>query len=123
MKRQLYSRPIPPRAHASQEVDPVDASRYVKAFNWAYRVGSLIMESRGREEGEKILKRLLYDLRGEDLPGRFRDVLMQEGCWARGDRCPPIHLGGGPLRRSFLLHEVRNNRGLHECTRSLLWRW
>jgi len=56
----------------------VDASRYVKAFNWAYRVGSLIMESRGREEGEKILKRLLYDLRGEDLPGRFRDVLMQD---------------------------------------------
>ncbi len=56
----------------------MEASRYVKAFNWAFMVGKLIMDSQGRDEGEKLLKRLLYDLRGEDLPGRFRDVLMQD---------------------------------------------
>ena len=45
-----------------------------RLYRWAYKVGRELLEAR---DGEKLLTRLIYDLRGEDLPGKFRDTLVK----------------------------------------------
>lgn len=46
----------------------------MKIYKWAYMVGRKILEV---YNGEKLLERLIYNLRGEDLPGKFRDSLVK----------------------------------------------
>lgn len=46
---------------------------YEDVYNWAYAIGSTILEE--SEKGEDLLKKLIFDIRGEDLPGRFLEKL------------------------------------------------
>jgi hypothetical protein len=46
---------------------------YDQIYNWAYAVGKAILEN--RDKGEDLLRKLIFDVRGEDLPGRFLDKL------------------------------------------------
>jgi len=48
-------------------------SYYGDIYNWAYAVGMTILGK--SDKGEDLVKRLIYDMRGEDLPGRFLDKL------------------------------------------------
>lgn len=43
-------------------------------YKWALDVGREILKVKN---GDKLLMRLIYDLRGEDLPGKFRDTLVK----------------------------------------------
>ena len=42
-------------------------------YNWAYAVGRTILEQ--SDKGDDLLRRLIFDIRGEDLPGRFLEKL------------------------------------------------
>ena len=46
---------------------------YGEIYNWAYAIGTTILEQ--SDKGEDLLRRLIFDIRGEDLPGRFLDKL------------------------------------------------
>jgi len=46
----------------------------IRLYGWAYKIG---LEVKKMDRGEDLLKRLLYDIRGESLPGRFREVLIE----------------------------------------------
>jgi hypothetical protein len=46
---------------------------YQDIYNWAYAVGRTVLS--GSEKGEDLLRRLIFDVRGEDLPGRFLEKL------------------------------------------------
>lgn len=46
---------------------------YDEIYNWAYAVGRTILEQSDR--GGELLRRLIFDIRGEDLPGRFLEKL------------------------------------------------
>lgn len=46
---------------------------YEEIYNWAYAVGRTILE--GSDKGDDLLRRLIFDVRGEDLPGRFLEKL------------------------------------------------
>lgn len=48
---------------------------YDQIYNWAYAVGRTILA--GSEKGDDLLRRLIYDVRGEDLPGRFLEKLSE----------------------------------------------
>jgi len=46
---------------------------YEEIYNWAYAVGRTILS--GSDKGDDLLRRLIFDVRGEDLPGRFMEKL------------------------------------------------
>jgi hypothetical protein len=46
---------------------------YEDIYDWAVHVGQIILDK--SDKGEDLVKRLIYDIRGEDLPGRFLDKL------------------------------------------------
>lgn len=46
---------------------------YDQIYNWAYAVGRTILKN--SDKGEDLLRRLIFDVRGEDLPGRFLEKL------------------------------------------------
>lgn len=46
---------------------------YDDMFNWAFAIGKTILEK--SEKGEDLLRKLIFDIRGEDLPGRFLEKL------------------------------------------------
>jgi hypothetical protein len=46
---------------------------YNEIYNWAYAIGREILKN--KEKGEDLLRRLIFDVRGEDLPGRFLEKL------------------------------------------------
>jgi len=46
---------------------------YSEIYNWAYAVGKTILKQ--SDKGEDLLRRLIFDIRGEDLPGRFLEKL------------------------------------------------
>jgi hypothetical protein len=50
-----------------------------KIFDWAFAVGKDIvsMSKCGQERGKDYLKRLIFDIRAEEMPGRFLDKLSQ----------------------------------------------
>lgn len=48
-------------------------------YNWFYEWSKKIGEKiRNREDGEKLLKELIYDIRGEETPGRFFNKLTNK---------------------------------------------
>ena len=49
-----------------------DQSIYETIFKWAYRIGMTI-----KERDEKLLRRLIFAIRGEETPGRFLDKLSE----------------------------------------------
>ncbi|MCL6579937.1 MAG: hypothetical protein K6T73_11285 [Candidatus Bathyarchaeota archaeon] len=46
---------------------------YEEIYNWACAVGRTILK--GSDKGDDLLRRLIFDVRGEDLPGRFLEKL------------------------------------------------
>ncbi|MEM2112244.1 MAG: hypothetical protein QXX08_10290 [Candidatus Bathyarchaeia archaeon] len=46
---------------------------YEEIYNWAYAVGRTILKE--SDKGDDLLRRLIFDVRGEDLPGRFLEKL------------------------------------------------
>lgn len=46
---------------------------YDDTYNWAFAVGRKILDN--SDKGEDLLRRLIFDIRGEDLPGRFLEKL------------------------------------------------
>jgi len=46
---------------------------YEDIYSWAYAVGKTVIEQ--SDKGEDLLRRLIFDVRGEDLPGRFLEKL------------------------------------------------
>lgn len=49
---------------------------FEKIYNWAFAVGSSIIEQREKEgDGESLVRRLVFDIRGEETPGRFLQKL------------------------------------------------
>ncbi len=51
-----------------------------KFFEWAFAVGKDIIDRSkcGSEKGRDYLKRLIFDIRAEETPGRFLDKLSQK---------------------------------------------
>lgn len=45
---------------------------YDEIYNWAYAVGRTILE---QEKGDDLLRALIFNIRGEDLPGKFLEKL------------------------------------------------
>lgn len=43
-------------------------------FNWAFRTGKEILKV---SNGDKLLKRLIFDVRAEETPGRFLEKLSE----------------------------------------------
>jgi hypothetical protein len=52
---------------------------FSKFFNWAFAIGKDIIEKSvcGKEKGKEYVKRLIYDIRAEESPGRFLNKLSQ----------------------------------------------
>lgn len=49
---------------------------FEKIYKWAFAIGSSINEQRAKEgDGEDLVKRLMFDIRGEETPGRFLQKL------------------------------------------------
>lgn len=45
---------------------------FEEIYKWAFAIGSRIIEQRKKEsDGEDLIKRLVFDIRGEETPGRF----------------------------------------------------
>ncbi|OQX86869.1 MAG: hypothetical protein B6D55_04955 [Candidatus Omnitrophica bacterium 4484_70.2] len=47
---------------------------YEKFFGWAFATGKEILKA---NNGEKLLKRLIFDIRAEETPGRFLEKLSE----------------------------------------------
>lgn len=47
---------------------------YEQIFKWAFGVGKEILNN---EKGEDLLKRLIFDIRAEETPGRFLEKLSE----------------------------------------------
>jgi hypothetical protein len=54
-------------------------SGFSKFFNWAFAIGKDIIEKSvcGKERGKDYVKRLIFDIRAEESPGRFLNKLSQ----------------------------------------------
>jgi hypothetical protein len=47
---------------------------YEKFYGWGYSIGEEIMKA---QNGEDLLKKLIYNIRAEETPGRFLDRLSE----------------------------------------------
>ncbi|MEM5831111.1 MAG: hypothetical protein QXO40_02825 [Candidatus Aenigmatarchaeota archaeon] len=49
-------------------------------FNWAFAIGKDIIEKSvcGKDRGKDYVKRLIFDIRAEESPGRFLNKLSQK---------------------------------------------
>lgn len=52
-------------------------------WEWAYAIGMKIKE---KDKDEKLLKRLIFDIRGEETPGRFLEKLSNRLCEYKTNR-------------------------------------
>ena len=50
------------------------AEKFEEFFGWAFGTGKEILKV---NNGEKLLKRLIFDLRAEETPGRFLEKLSE----------------------------------------------
>jgi len=52
---------------------------YKKFFDWAFATGKNIInnEKYDKEKGRDLLKRLIFDIRAEETPGRFLEKLSE----------------------------------------------
>ena len=53
---------------------------YDKFFNWAFETGMTIRcegTKNPTERGEDLLRRLIFSIRAEEIPGRFLDALSE----------------------------------------------
>ncbi|MBS7657983.1 hypothetical protein KEJ20_02350 [Candidatus Bathyarchaeota archaeon] len=52
---------------------------YEKFFDWAFAIGKDIIEKSvcGKDRGKDYVKRLIFDIRAEESPGRFLNKLSQ----------------------------------------------
>lgn len=53
---------------------PLVISLFEEYFKWAFRIGKTILES---PKGEDLLRRLIFNTRAEETPGRFLDRLSE----------------------------------------------
>ncbi len=52
---------------------------YEKYYSWAFAIAKEIIESKsGKEKGKELVKKLIYEIRGEETPGRFLNRLTQK---------------------------------------------
>ena len=52
---------------------------FEKIYDWAFAIGSRIIEQRAEEgDGEDLVRRLIFDVRGEETPGRFLQKLSSK---------------------------------------------
>jgi hypothetical protein len=52
---------------------------YERYYNWAFAIAKEIIESKsGPEKGKELVKKLIYEIRGEETPGRFFNRLTQK---------------------------------------------
>lgn len=50
---------------------------FEKYFGWSFAMGRVIIEKCGEDKGKKLLKRLIFDIRAEETPGRFLEKLSE----------------------------------------------
>jgi hypothetical protein len=51
---------------------------FEKFFRWSFSIGKSIIKAKcGEEKGKDLLRRLIFDIRGEDTPGRFLERLSK----------------------------------------------
>ena len=52
---------------------------FEKFFSWAFSTGKKIVENEkyNREKGKDLLRRLIFDVRAEETPGRFLEKLCE----------------------------------------------
>lgn len=52
---------------------------FEEIYKWAFAIGSRIINQRREEgDGKDLVKRLVFDIRGEETPGRFLDKLSSK---------------------------------------------
>jgi hypothetical protein len=52
---------------------------YERYYNWAFAIAKEIIRSKsGTEKGKELIKKLIYEIRGEETPGRFFNRLTQK---------------------------------------------
>ena len=51
---------------------------FERIYNWAWHTGRNIIEGEryDRNRGEKLLKELVFEIRGEETPGRFLELSL-----------------------------------------------
>jgi hypothetical protein len=51
---------------------------FERYFRWSLDVGNSIIKAKcGEEKGKELLRKLIFDIRGEDTPGRFLKRLSE----------------------------------------------
>jgi hypothetical protein len=51
---------------------------FERYFKWSFVTGKAIINAKcGEEKGKELVKRLIFDIRGEDIPGRFLKRLSE----------------------------------------------
>ncbi|MCC5993985.1 MAG: hypothetical protein LM587_00065 [Candidatus Aenigmarchaeota archaeon] len=51
---------------------------FEKFFRWSFAIGKSIIEAKcGEEKRKDLLRKLIFDIRGEDTPGRFLERLSK----------------------------------------------
>ena len=58
---------------------------YERFYDWANDIGMKIVYSTG-ESGTDLIKKIIFDIRGEQLPGKFLEKLMTRLAEYRTDR-------------------------------------
>ncbi|MBS7633626.1 hypothetical protein KEJ15_08470 [Candidatus Bathyarchaeota archaeon] len=58
---------------------------YERFYDWANDIGAKIVNSTG-EHGTELIKKIIFDIRGEQLPGKFLEKLMTRLAEYRTDR-------------------------------------
>jgi len=52
---------------------------FEKYFKWSFLTGMGILDARcGRDRGKELVRKLLFEIRGEDTPGRFLEKLVEK---------------------------------------------
>lgn len=46
-------------------------------FSWAFEIGMTIKEKAPSDKGEDLLRKLIFNIRAEETPGRFLDKLSE----------------------------------------------
>ena len=81
---------------------------YSKIYSWAFATAKKILNSRmDQGDGEDLVKRLIYDIRGEETPGRFLDKLSSTLAEYRTNRA--FNLDVSPHSELFKVRELKGD--------------
>jgi len=52
---------------------------FEKYFKWSFSTGMGILNAKcGKDKGKELVRKLLFEIRGEDTPGRFLEKLVEK---------------------------------------------